>query len=101
MADRKQYTACRLSPGITWIVRDRGVLVVDELARRSETLSYPEAAVWELLCRGHCLSRVVAMLIAILGVAEEEAQECTERCVHEWLEEGWMMATKCMDNQQP
>jgi hypothetical protein len=101
MADHRQYTAYRLSPGITWIVLDRGVLVIDELARRSETLSYPEAAVWELLCRGHCLSRVVAMLIVILGVAEEKAQEYAERYVHEWLGEGWMMATKCMDNQQP
>ncbi len=77
------------------------MLVIDELARRAETLSYPQAAVWELLCGGHRLSKVIAMLAAVLGGTEEEARECTERCVQKWLTEGWMTAAPSAENPQP
>jgi hypothetical protein len=101
MTDHRQNTVYRTSPGITWVVQDRGVLVIDELARSSKTLSYPEAAVWELLFRDHCLSTAVAMLGWILGIAEEEAQEHTRRCIHEWLETGWIMVMNSVENKQP
>lgn len=101
MPDPNQATIYHLSPGVTWIVRDPGVLVIDELARCAETLSYPEAAVWELLCRGHRWDKVISLLTAVLGVAEEEARARAERCLHEWQTKGWMRAIKSADDPQP
>lgn len=88
-----------LSPGIIWIVQYRGVEVVDELSRQSETLFYPEAAIWDLLCRGHCQNKVSIMLTFILDVLEKETKELTEQCISRWLKAGWIIQDNLMENQ--
>jgi len=82
--------ACCAAPGIRWLVEEYGVLVIDELARRSEALSYPEAAVWELLLRGHSLPETVRMFSHIAGVTDEQAQTSVERCIDRWRQAGWL-----------
>jgi hypothetical protein len=92
MADNRLNTVYRSSPGISWIVQDHGVQVIDELARRSQILLYPEAVIWELLLRGHTLQNATAMLGWILGITVAEAHKHIERCAHEWLGAGWIIA---------
>ena len=80
----------RLAAGVSWVVQEAGVLVIDELARRSVLLSYPQAAVWDLLARG-CDRRCAAgMLRWILAVDAPEADGQVKRCLEEWIEAGWM-----------
>jgi hypothetical protein len=92
MADNRLNTAYRSSPGISWIVQVHGVQVIDELARRSQILLYPEAVIWELLLRGHTLQNSADMLRWILGTTVAEAHKHIERCAHEWLGTGWIIA---------
>jgi hypothetical protein len=79
-----------VAPGIRWIVEERGVRIIDELARRSEALGYPEAAVWELLLRGHSLPETVRMVRHIAGVTGAQAQMSVERCIDRWCKAGWL-----------
>jgi len=80
----------RAAPGIRWLVEEHGVLVIDELARRSEVLSYPEAAAWELLQRGHSLPETVRMFRHIAGVTDQQAQTSVEQCIDRWRQAGWL-----------
>ena len=86
---RHDLAYCAAS-GIRWLAEEHGVLVIDELARRSEALNYPEAAVWELLLRGHSLPETVSMLKYIAGITDERAQLCVEQCVDRWCKAGWL-----------
>ena len=99
MPDNKQRESYRLSPGITWIVQKSGVLVIDERSRDSEKLNYPDAIVWELLCRGHSPAKAANMLGFILGVTAQKAQEHIELCIREWLDAGWITAINFEENQ--
>jgi hypothetical protein len=78
------------SVGMSWVVQAHGVRVSDELARRSETLDYPEAAIWELLLRGHSVREAGAALQWILEVPADQAQGLVARCVREWTGAGWL-----------
>ena len=79
--------------GISWVVQNRGVQVIDEIARRSETLTYPQAAVWELILRGRDPAGAACMTQWIAGIAVEEAQALVARCIGEWTEAGWIQRT--------
>lgn len=85
--------AYRAAAGVSWVVQDRGVEVLDEAARRSQRLGYPEAAVWELLLRGHDVPAAAEMLRWVLDVPPEEARELVERCLGEWTRAGWLEAS--------
>lgn len=92
MADEIQATRYRPCAGVSWLVQGAGVLVIDEVARRSLMLAYPEAAVWELLLRGHDARQAGAMLRWIVGDSEQEAHSHVERYVQEWSKAGLIAA---------
>jgi hypothetical protein len=81
---------CRAALGVSWVVQEHGVVVLDELARRSAPLAYPEAAVWELLLREHPTHEAATALRWILNLPADQAQLLVERCVREWTESGWL-----------
>jgi len=87
-----QDTNYRASAGISWVVQETGVQVIDEVARRSETLAYPAAAAWELILRGHTPHRAASLLGCILGVEAEAAQTQIERLLRDWVACGWIVA---------
>lgn len=93
MGDEMRNPFCRASAGVSWVVQDRGVLVIDELARRSVLLTAPESAAWELLLRGHTVRRVGTMLRWVMGVSEKEARARMEQCLHAWTAAGWITAS--------
>ena len=94
-AERREAKKYRTASGVSWIAQDDGILIVDEVARRSETLDYPEAAVWDMACRGHDLASIETALRWIMGDAGEDsgasmsgdniAREILERWVREGL----------------
>jgi len=94
MAGEIQATRYRPCAGVSWLVQGAGVLVIDEMARRSLMLAYPEAAVWELLLRGHDARHAGAMLRWIVGDSEQEAHSHVGRCVQEWSKAGLITATE-------
>lgn len=93
MVENAQSTAYRAPVGISWIVQSRGVQILDEIARCSESLGYPEAAVWELLVHKHDPVAASAMLTWILDITDEEARAHIERCVQTWIKAGWLRTT--------
>ena len=57
----------RAARGVSWVTHDNGILIIDEVARRSELLAYPEAAVWDMACRGHDTAYIEINLRWIMG----------------------------------
>lgn len=82
----------RAAPGLSWVVQSHGVLVVDDLARQATTLSYPEAAVWELLLRGHTADHSGVLLQWIMGLPAGAAQAAVADAVTAWSLAGWIVA---------
>jgi len=83
--------AYRAAPGVRWVVEGQGVVVIDELARRSEELSYPEAAVWELLLSGHTVPETISMVKHIAGFTDGSARTCVTQCIDLWCKAGWLV----------
>jgi len=81
---------CSLAEGVTWLVEEHGILVIDELSRRSQLLQYPEAAVWDLLVRGHGTRRAATLLRWILAIPEPTAETLIKNCLQEWSDAGWL-----------
>lgn len=79
----------RVAPGLSWVVENGGVQIVDEVARQSERVGYPEAVVWELLVRGHNERQAGDRLRWILGVGADEAHAMVRRC-----RDGWTVAER-------
>jgi hypothetical protein len=78
------------APGLSWVVERDGVRLMDDLARRTEVLRYPEAAVWELLTGGHDVAAAARQLQWILAVPLAEAEACVQRSLEAWLAAGWL-----------
>ena len=83
-------THCCLAEGMAWFVEEDGVLVIDELSRCSRRLSYPEAAVWDLLVRGHGTRRAASLLRDGFAFTEPEAEALVANCLREWSVAGWL-----------
>ena len=83
--------------GVRWVVEARGIRVIDELARCTQVLQYPEAGVWELLMRGHSLQQTSSMISHIAALSSEQADALVEQCVGAWRKAGWL--AECDDNR--
>lgn len=79
-----------LAPGCSWVADARGILVLDELARDACALGYPEAAIWELLLRGHSSEEAARLLQWIADLSPEEAQDLVSTRALQWVEAGWL-----------
>jgi len=82
--------SCSACPGISWVVEEYGVRVIDEIARQSETLEGAEAVVWELLLAGHEWPEVAGVLQCAIGVPLEQAEDLITDCLRVWVEAGWL-----------
>jgi len=83
-------TYCRVAQGVSWFVEEHGVLIIDELSRDSVRLSYPEAAVWDLLVRGSSTLRTASLLREGFALTESEARILVENCVRQWRDIAWL-----------
>jgi len=86
----KTLAAARCHPDVRWAVEVGGVRLVRSDTGKTELLSYPEAALRDLLTRGLSIDRVVRTLAAICRMDENQAYQRMIRAIAQWIEEGWM-----------
>ena len=77
--------------GVAWSVERRGVLVFGADGRGGRMLSYPQAAVWDLVVRGNTMDKVSEQLSAIAAVSEEAAKQIARVAVAQWREQGLLV----------
>ena len=78
----------RAAQGVSWVAQGNGVRVLDEVSRRSEVLSYPEAAVWDMACRGRDGAYISANLRWIVGDERRVSEDEVHACLSRWLQAG-------------
>ncbi len=74
----------------SWIVEQRGVVLIDTNKNRSAQLCYPEAAIWDMLTRKWPRERLLRMLAVIAGADNDTAALLLEKCLEKWSGEGWL-----------
>ena len=80
----------RPAPRVTWVVEDSGLVLFDGDERRS-ALDTPEAALWDLLCRGVPWARLLRILAAAERISESGAELLASAAIAAWSREGWLV----------
>ena len=80
-------------PGqVAWVVEPYGLALIHLADGHRLELSYPEAAVWELVTRGRSVEAILSMLELIAGIGPSEAQTLVDSCLAQWIADGWLEA---------
>jgi hypothetical protein len=74
----------------SWIVEQRGVLLIHTKGNRQTWLACPEDAVWDLLTRNRPRERLLHMLAVIADMDYEQAEKFLENCLEQWVKKGWL-----------
>jgi len=87
-AERQKAKTYRAAPGVCWAAQGNGILIIDEVARHSELLAYPDAAVWDMACRGHGIASIMAGIRWIMG--DDWIQDCgaISESLDRWVRDG-------------
>ena len=80
-------TSIRAAHGVRWVV-GRVSLTVLDAAGTSTRLSYPEAAIWDLISRGRTPAEAAARLVSIASVETHAAEDAVRRAIEDWLASG-------------
>jgi len=78
-------------PDIGWSVEVCTIILINKLTGAVCNLSYPEAAVWDLISRGYSFDKLVSMLGAISSKDTAEAKRLIEQTVDNLTEEGFLI----------
>jgi hypothetical protein len=73
----------RVADGVGWSV-GRASLILTDGKGHVRTLRYPEAAVWDLFCRGYAFDKVVALTKHIAGLEPAGAEQLVRTCIETW-----------------
>jgi hypothetical protein len=90
MGDELANLVYQAAPGMSWVVQTRGIRVIDEAARHSKMLDYPEALVWEELARGRDGKSAAGTVCRVTNLDEVEAEALVRQLLCEWMEAGWI-----------
>jgi hypothetical protein len=82
-------TACRIAPGVHWVVGRTSLTIVDE-GGSAKTLGYPGAAVWDFISRGYPLSDVATLVAAVAALDRPAAEALVRAAVAEWAACGFI-----------
>ena len=82
------------APGIGWSVEIRNIILINKLTGSVCNLSYPEAAVWDLISRGYSFDKLVGMLSVISAKDSAEAKRFIVQTVDDLTEEGFLIKSK-------
>jgi hypothetical protein len=82
-SDATPTRSYRCKDDVSWAVETHGIILLNHRMRKTRFLSYPHAAVWDLISRGYTRNKVVRMLSAISSKKIWEA----ERLLIESLED--------------
>jgi hypothetical protein len=83
-------SAFRIAPGVGWSV-GRANLTLTDGRGHVRTLGYPEAAVWDLLCRGYAFEKVVSLTTHIAGLDDAQAKLLVRRSIESWRQDGLLV----------
>jgi hypothetical protein len=75
---------------VQWAVEQRGILLIDTRSGRQCMLTYPQAAVWDLLSRGHDVPAVIDLITAIASLDLEAAAKLVHDCLEAWVRRGFL-----------
>ena len=92
-AQRHETKTYRAARGVGWVARGNGILIIDEVARRSEMLVYPDAAVWDMACRGHGRASIRTGLRWIMGDDRMPDDDVALENLDRWVRDGLLEAT--------
>ena len=76
---------------VRWAVTTHGIILVDQSAGSNRLLSYPEAAVWDLITRDFSYTQTVRMLCAIASMKVDEANRFILESLEDWAEDGFLV----------
>lgn len=80
----------RIAAGVGWSV-GRANLTLTDGRGHVRTLGYPEAAVWDLLCRGYAFEKVVAMTTHIAELDHHSAEQLVRGSMESWQQAGLLV----------
>lgn len=83
----------RCRPGVLFAVELDGVTIIEPGAGTSLRLGYPDAAVWDLLCRGYAFDTVAGMLGHIAAMRRDEAARAARETICQLLDQGFLEET--------
>ena len=75
---------------VRWAVEAAGVVLISGATGAATSLSYPEAAIWDLITRGDSSEKIAAKLCAIAGLDAEAAQKLVLDTVEAWRKAGFL-----------
>ena len=82
-------TDYRLGSGVRWLVERFSIKLTDGKGA-SRTLSYPEAAIWDLFARGYDFAHVVSMMRHIASLDSRAADRLVRAALEDWAESGFI-----------
>lgn len=88
---KEECSGYRLADHISWVVEQQGILLIDRRTNRHTWLSYPEAAIWDLVARKIPEKRLLRMLAVISATNEREAAKLLQRCLEKLHKDNWLL----------
>ncbi|MCP3889895.1 MAG: hypothetical protein GY702_13625 [Desulfobulbaceae bacterium] len=76
-------------PAVTWVVEQHYIYLIHNQMQISQKLYYPEAALWDLLCRKRwkVMNRVLS---ALLNENQAFTAKWIETTCKLWQQQGWL-----------
>lgn len=75
---------------VLWAVEPWGVVLFDPRRGLRCELTYPDAAIWDLLARGRTVESIRSLLEGIAAISPEEAGEIVSARLSAWEQDGWL-----------
>lgn len=80
----------RPASSVKWSVNRQGIQLVNFETRNCAYLAYPEAAIWDLTCRGDSEDRLVTKISIIASISAADAQQLIVETIQHWVKIGFM-----------
>jgi hypothetical protein len=78
----------RPEPAISWVVEQEGICLLQKSTADAFFLSYPKAAVWDLLFQGYTLEHTIQLIGKMFNLDNEDATEQVQNWILDWKESG-------------
>ena len=73
-ANRTEFISYKCSENIKYIVEPSSIRIVDVTRGHTLVVDYPQAAIWDFLCRGYSRSKIKKLLVIIADVTQDHAE---------------------------
>jgi hypothetical protein len=75
---------------VFWIVEQTDLLLINKKKYSHQRLPYPDVAVWDLLSRNTPEDRLLKILETVTALSPEGVKSLVERCLNDWIADGWL-----------